>query len=390
MTPLGVYVHFPFCERLCPYCDFAVRVSQAPPHDDYADGVLAELAARAPRYAGRTLETIYLGGGTPGMWRPDAVARVLEAVAQRFPLRGAHALEITCEVNPEGASLDALAGLRAAGVNRLSLGVQALAPRALAQLGRAHDPARAAAAMAWARAAGFDDISLDLIYALPGAPAGELAATLAGVVALAPEHVSAYALTIEERTRFGALARRGALRPPDADAVADDFELTHATLTAAGFEHYEVSSFARPGRRSRHNASYWSGAEYLGLGVSAHSLRRLQGGRLERYASPRALQAWTRGVAALAAAPAPADPDAALEADPLAELHELLGPREAAFERVFLGLRTSDGVAEADLAGHAAALPELVAAGLITRENGRVCPTPRGMLLGDALALKLG
>lgn len=146
MTPLGVYVHFPFCERLCPYCDFAVRVSQAPPHDDYADGVLAELAARAPRYAGRTLETIYLGGGTPGMWRPDAVARVLEAVAQRFPLRGAHALEITCEVNPEGASLDALAGLRAAGVNRLSLGVQALAPRALAQLGRARTDG------AWARA----------------------------------------------------------------------------------------------------------------------------------------------------------------------------------------------------------------------------------------------
>ena len=266
-----------------------------------------------------------------------------------------------------------------------------LAPRALAQLGRAHDLAHATSAMAWARAAGFDDISLDLIYALPGAPAGELAATLAGVVALAPEHVSAYALTIEERTRFGALARRGALRPPEADAVADDFELTHATLTSAGFEHYEVSSYARPGHRSRHNASYWSGAEYLGLGVSAHSLRRLPDGRLERYASPRALQAWSRGVAALGAAPAPADPAATpLEADPLAELHELLGPRDAAFERVFLGLRTSDGVAEADLAEHAAALPDLVAAGLITRENGRVCPTPRGMLLGDALALKLG
>ncbi|MCC6993452.1 MAG: radical SAM family heme chaperone HemW [Deltaproteobacteria bacterium] len=383
-------MHFPFCERLCPYCDFAVRVSQDPPHDSYADGVLAELAARAPRYAGRTLETIYLGGGTPGMWRPDAVARVLGAVARSFP-RGARALEITCEVNPEGASPAALAGLRAAGVNRLSLGVQALAPRALAQLGRAHDPARATSAMAWARAAGFDDISLDLIYALPGAPAGELAATLAGVVALAPEHVSAYALTIEERTRFGALARRGALQPPEADAVADDFELTHATLTSAGFEHYEVSSFARLGRRSRHNASYWSGAEYLGLGVSAHSLRRLPDGRLERFASPRALQAWSRGVAALSAAPAPADPVAApLEADALAELHELLGPRDAAFERVFLGLRTSDGVAEADLVGHTAALPDLVAAGLITRENGRVCPTPRGMLLGDALALKLG
>ena len=176
------------------------------------------------------------------------------------------------------------------------------------------------------------------------------------------------------------------------DAVADDFELTHATLTSAGFEHYEVSSYARPGHRSRHNASYWSGAEYLGLGVSAHSLRRLPDGRLERYASPRALQAWTRGVAALTAAPALTDEAAAaaLEADPLAELHELLGPRDAAFERVFLGLRTSDGVAEVDLAEHAAALPEMVAAGLITRENGRVCPTPRGMLLGDALALKLG
>jgi putative oxygen-independent coproporphyrinogen III oxidase len=378
---LGVYIHFPWCRRRCPYCDFAIAVGE-PDHAGWTQAILAELAARTPLFQrGRALRSIYFGGGTPSLWRAEEIARVRGEVERAFPRAGGSAggsgegeedLEITVEANPNPHHLGpaTLAGLRAAGVNRLSIGAQAFDDGELRFLGRDHDARAAADAVAAARAAGFDNVSLDLICALPGRSAADFRRSLERAVALQPDHLSVYQLTIEERTPFGAAARAGQLAAASDDDAADQFLLADDVLGAAGYEHYEVSAYARPGRRARHNSLYWTGAEYLGLGNGAHSFHRSDETRGVRWSSHRAVARY-------------------LAENPHA-FAERIEQDAAAMQkdRLWLGMRTSDGVLRS-LVGTAPGLPRLITGGLVVVDGDRLRPTRRGLLFADEIGAGL-
>jgi oxygen-independent coproporphyrinogen-3 oxidase len=379
-SPLGLYVHFPWCRRRCPYCDFAIAVAPLGeiPHSRYADAVLAELAARAPRFVpGRTLVSIYFGGGTPALWEARAIARVITAAKQHFA--AAPAVEITVEANPNDCIPETLAALAAAGVNRLSIGAQTFTDSALVQLGRDHDAAQALAAIPAARAAGIENVSLDLIFALPGLGDAAWQRTLAQALALAPDHISAYQLTVEPRTSLGAKVRKGHVVPASDDACATQFEHTDTTLTAAGYEHYEVSSYAQPGRRAIHNALYWRQADTLGLGNGAHSFWRDGQGGGWRFGNHRSVKTYLAGAAAK---------DGPHEADQLIAELVRLDSKALAKDAIWLGLRTKDGVLRAALPD-SPLLAEAARAGLVTIDGERVRPTLKGLLFGDELGHRL-
>jgi putative oxygen-independent coproporphyrinogen III oxidase len=363
---LGVYLHFPWCRKLCPYCDFAVAIAVEPPHDEYLAAIRAELAARAPELAGRELHTIYLGGGTPSWWRPDCVAAAIAAIRDAFPGEPA---EITIEANPTDCTPDRLAAWRAAGIERVSIGVQSLDPAELAVLGRDHRHGDGPAAIAAARAAGLASVSADFILGTPAAHSG---ATLAALADLAPDHLSVYELTIEERTAFGKRARAGRLLPLADDALAIAYVGAHELLAARGYEHYEVSSYARPGHRAIHNALYWSGDDYLGLGAGAASFLRAPDGTAQRWTNLRRARDYL-------AAPAGGRRDHvdALTAD------------EVATDELWLAMRTSDGVAADRLAAWPALVERLVADGLAERRADHICPTLRGFLYADTVAARI-
>ena len=288
---LGVYVHVPFCEHVCPYCDFAVvavgRLG-APDEDAWVELVLREWERWRDRLAGRRVASVYFGGGTPSLVAAKSLERVLAALgaALRFD-----SPEITVEANPENLDDARLAAWRAAGVTRLSIGVQSFDDAELARLGRVHDARAAPLGVARARAAGFDDLSLDLMYAFPGNDAARFGQSLARALALEPSHVSAYAYTAESGTPMGDAVRKGRLARPDDDAEAALFDLAHETLAAAGYRHYEISNFARADRATRHHLQYWRRGDYLGLGPSAVSF--LDGRRVR---APRGLVEWARGI----------------------------------------------------------------------------------------------
>jgi oxygen-independent coproporphyrinogen-3 oxidase len=387
--PLGVYVHFPFCVARCPYCDFAVAVRREIPHDDYADCVLSELNARSPWWKGKNqprLASIYFGGGTPGLWRPEALGRVLMAARQSF--MGGSEIEITVEANPGDLASTTLRDLRGLGVNRLSFGAQAFQDRLLQRIGRRHEAAEIPRAFEAARAAGFDNLCADLMFGLPDQTMDDWRASLAALRALAPDHITAYALTVEPGTRFGALDRAGKLDRPDDDVVATMYTACHDTLTQAGYEHYEISSYARPGRRSVHNSLYWTMGAYLGLGVSASSYRPLQSGEGWRFSNPRSVGDYLRGVRAQAGAVPP-------------EQVELRSPEQIEDEALWLGLRMSDGVdrrAHERRYGHdPLALPErasaaetCAAAGWLEVTAEKLRLTQAGFLFADEVAVRLG
>jgi oxygen-independent coproporphyrinogen-3 oxidase len=373
VSVLGVYLHFPWCRKLCPYCDFAVAIAVEPPHDAYLDAIRAELAVRAPEFAGRTLRSIYFGGGTPSWWRPDCVARVIEAVTAAF----GDPAEITIEANPTDCTPDRIAAWRAAGIGRISIGVQSLDPAELAVLGRDHRHGDGPAAIAAARAAGMASVSADFIL---GAPVpGELAstgATLAALADLGPDHLSVYELTIEARTAFGKRARAGRLIPLADDTLASLYAAADGLLTARGYDHYEVSSYARPGHRAVHNSLYWSGHEYLGLGAGAASFHRGARGDARRWTNLRRARDY------LAAAPG----------ERRATIDELTA-REVDVDELWLAMRTSDGVEAARLAPWPDLVERLVADGLaVRRDDGggeRICPTRRGFLYADTVAARI-
>ena len=381
--PLGVYVHFPFCSVRCPYCDFAVDTRAEIPHDAYADTVVAELAARVHWFDGAgPLVSIYFGGGTPGLWRPEALGRVIAAARGTFGSPPAADLEITVEVNPGETDAAQLRALRGEGVNRLSIGIQALEDRLLVALGRNHDAAAGPAAVAAARAAGFDDVSIDLIFGVPGQALDDWRRAVDAALALAPTHVSAYALTIERGTVFGARDRAGELPRPDDEAVAAMFEHARAAFAAAGLPPYEVSSYARPGRRARHNQLYWALAPYLGVGASAASFRPLADGGGWRFSNPRATDVYLTASRAGAGSPAPRH----VERRTAADLEN---------EAVWLGLRTTDGIDRAahqarhgrdPLAGRASASAWAIAAGWLVADEAHVRLTPAGVLFADEIA----
>ena len=327
---------------------------------------MRELELRAGAFTGE-LVSIYLGGGTPSLWQPSCIAAAIERIRGRF---GGTPREITIEANPTDCSEANLAAWRAAGIGRISIGVQSFEPRELVVLGRDHRFGDGRAAIARTIAAGFST-SADFIVGVPGLTEGT-SVTGPGVplVDTSPDHLSIYELTIEERTAFGQRVRDGRLVPLAEDHLTELYLATHARLTAAGYEHYEISSYARPGKRAVHNTLYWRGAAFLGLGVGAASLELCADGSGRRTTNPRRVSAYL------------ADPG-----KPAEVVQSTAG--ELAADRAWLGLRTSDGMAEIDLAPAPGLADWLVAERLAERRAGQICPTLQGFLLADRIAARV-
>ena len=368
--PLGLYVHVPFCEAKCTYCHFAIdpRRPDRARQERYVAAVLAEMAGAETAAA----DTLYVGGGTPSLLAADLLARVLASARARFALSAS--AEVTAEANPRDLDLEGYRRLREAGVNRVSLGVQAFDDGVLREMGRLHTAEDSRRAVDLAREGGFGDVSIDLILGWPGETAARWDRSLEGVAAAAPDHVSLYVLEVEGKTLLAHRARQGRADLPAEDVVADLYHRTIGFLSRAGLERYEISNFARSGHESRHNAKYWDDAPFLGFGLSAHSYRR---GR--RWWNAPTYGAYCAAVETRGAAGAVAG-----ERSP--------GARERMGEAAFTGLRRREGI---DLAAfrrrHGAdlldeygpALRDSFEAGLLEAEAGRLRLTDRGLLLSN-------
>jgi oxygen-independent coproporphyrinogen-3 oxidase len=374
--PLGVYVHWPYCARICPYCDFNMVKARA--NDEapaaLARAIVADLESQAALTGPRELVSIFLGGGTPSLMDPAWAAEIIET-ARRLWAPSAD-LEVTLEANPTDAEAARFRAFADAGVNRLSLGLQSLDDAALAFLGRNHDAATAVRAAEAARAA-FPRLSLDLIYARPGQTPASWAQELNAALALGPEHVSPYQLTIEAGTAFDRAVARGRFVPPDPETGAALFDTTQQVLGSAGFDAYEVSNHARgEAARSRHNLVYWRGWDYVGAGPGAHGRITTGGVRHAAYAAAKAADYIAR----------------VAETGTGATAFEALSPREAAEERLLSGLRIAEGVARADVAALAvseAKIADLVGLGLLAGDPQRLRATPAGRLVLDRLTAEL-
>jgi oxygen-independent coproporphyrinogen-3 oxidase len=373
----GIYVHWPFCARICPYCDFNVVRDRGHGETQHAlfDAILADLKAQAAPLAGRRLGSVFLGGGTPSLMEPAWAAELIETARGLFA--SAPDLEVTLEANPTDAEAGRFAAFAAAGVDRLSLGVQSLDDAALGFLGRNHDAAAARRAAGAARRA-FPRLSLDLIYALPGQSVATWRADLGAALALGPEHVSAYQLTLEPGTAFDRAVRRGRWAPPEEDAAGALYDATQEVLSAAAFEAYEVSNHAKGvAARSRHNLIYWRGGDYLGVGPGAHG--RLSGADGERWATltPSRIADYVEAVAQ--------DGCGVTE-------RQSLTPAEAAEERLLMGLRTVEGVGLGEVAALRItpdAISPLIEAGLLAPRSDRLIATRAGRAVLDRLTLEL-
>jgi oxygen-independent coproporphyrinogen-3 oxidase len=372
----GVYVHVPFCASRCGYCDFnTYTASEGVQAEGYADTVLGELAlaARVLRDAPPSqVDTVFFGGGTPTLLAPAELGRILAAIDRTWGL--APDAEVTTEANPESVSPDSLRELRAAGFTRISLGMQSAAPHVLAILDRRHTPGRAAAAAVEAREAGFAHVNLDLIYGTPGETAADFANSLAMVLDAGVDHVSAYALIVEDGTRLAARMRRGELPYPDDDVAADRYLAADYTLTGAGFSWYEVSNWARTeADRCRHNLLYWTGGDWWGLGPGAHS--HVGGVRWWNVRHPSAYA----GRISVGESPGQA--------------REILDAGERQAEDVLLRLRLADGLPLSilDRAGRGSARRALADGLLEAKAYGeqRAVLTLRGRLLADAVVRDL-
>ncbi|MBN9480047.1 MAG: radical SAM family heme chaperone HemW [Bordetella sp.] len=370
---IALYVHWPYCARICPYCDFNVVRDRGRSEEQagLAQAILDDLEAQAALVGPRALASIFFGGGTPSLMPPQAVAAVVARARALFPPTGD--IEISLEANPTDAEAGRYAALAQAGVNRLSMGVQSFDDAALKFLGRDHSAVEARRAIALAGRA-FPRLSIDLIYARPGQGVADWTAELATALDLGFEHVSPYQLTIEGATAFGRAVSRGAWSPPDEDLAAELYEATQATLEAAGFEAYEVSNHAcGAAARSSHNLHVWRGGDYLGLGPGAHGRLTLAEGRVATVARRR-IGDYVAGVAA---------------ASPWAE-RETLAPRDADEERVLLGLRTVEGASldllrRLGLSTDEGPLADLLADGFVALSEGRIAATATGRPLLDAV-----
>lgn len=367
---LGLYVHIPFCAAICNYCNFNRGLFDAELKARYVDALVREIA-EAPRERGpEAADTIYFGGGTPSLLSPDDVARIIEACRSAFRVSGD--AEITLEANPETVTVPLLSGFRAAGVNRLSFGVQSLRDDELIRLSRLHGAARARAAVANARDAGFDNISIDLMMWLPGQRTSDWLESVDGAIALAPEHVSLYMLEVYPNAPLrDEMARAQWSQAPDEDAEAMYFTAM-ARFEAAGLLQYEISNVARPGRESRHNTKYWNDGEWFGFGCGAHSTR--EGVRWKNTSSTTKYVERTMR-----------------SGSTRTDVHRL-SPDERLGDALFTGLRLSRGV-DLDAVGarygtdvwgrYGAQLQPFVDEHLLTREGSRLRLTRRGMLLAN-------
>jgi oxygen-independent coproporphyrinogen-3 oxidase len=380
MDDVGVYLHVPFCERICPYCDFpvvAARSLGAAAEGRYVEALLAELAARRGDFAERRLATIYFGGGTPSLLAAESVRTLVDAVRGAFAGEPA---EVTLEVNPSTLERERLPGFRASGVDRVSVGIQSFDDTTLRRLGRAHRASEGRRTLAACRDAGFARVSLDLIAAAPGQDLAAFERELAAAVAEAPDHVSVYELTLEAGTPFARAAERGRLAVADEETAVHMLECAEERLAAAGYRRYEISSYARPGREAIHNQRYWERRPVLGLGMGAVSSDPPASGAAHgaRRTNPRTLAAYFE----VAAGARPAE-------------IEVLSPNAARGEAVFLALRTAAGLrAERFTAEFGAppraifgdAIAALCAQGLLEEsDGGRLRLTPRGRMLSDSV-----
>jgi putative oxygen-independent coproporphyrinogen III oxidase len=377
--PLSLYVHLPWCVRKCPYCDFNSHQGQGVlPFDAYVDALVRDLEQDLPLVWGRTVHSVFFGGGTPSLFPPDAIDRFLQAASSR--LRLAPGCEITLETNPGTAEHGRFDRYRDAGVNRISFGIQSFDDESLKKLGRIHDSAEAERAVKLAQDAGFDNFNLDLMYALPGQTLAMAERDLQRALALQPAHISHYQLTLEPNTVFFARPPQGI---PDEDGAWDMQEHCQALLAQAGFGHYEVSAYARAGRQCSHNLNYWRFGDYLGVGAGAH-------GKITLGAEQTILRRWKlkHPTAYLAHAGTPAS----LGGD------ERIEPARRPFEYMLNLLRLHEGFALADFEtatglgpGHIALpLQQAVGAGWLDVADGRVVPTPLGRrFTNDVVALFL-
>jgi oxygen-independent coproporphyrinogen-3 oxidase len=376
LPPLSLYIHIPWCLKKCPYCDFNSHEKRGElPEGEYVDALIADVEASVPNVYGRKLHTIFIGGGTPSLFAPASIDRLLTAVRTRLPVDPD--AEITMEANPGTFEMERFRGYRGAGVNRLSVGVQSFDDKLLAAIGRVHgaDEARRAVTAALGI---FPTVNVDVMYALPGQSLEQALADVAEAVRMGPPHLSAYHLTLEPDTHF----HRFPPELPADDVSADMQEGIEALLAQAGYEHYETSAFARPGHRARHNVNYWSFGDYLGIGAGAHGKLSFRD-RIVRETRQRKPQTYLRS---------------ALDGSGVDETR-VVSDAELPFEFMLNALRLIDGFPVALFAQRTglpitAVEPQLAraeAAGLIARDHARIAPTPKGQrFLNDLLEGFLG
>lgn len=373
----GVYVHWPFCKAKCPYCDFNSHVRASVDQSAWADAYLAEIDRTAAQTGPRAVQSVFFGGGTPSLMDPALVGAILDRIASHWSM--ANDVEITLEANPTSVEAERFRGYRDAGVNRLSLGIQALNDTDLRRLGRQHSAEEALAALALARET-FSRVSCDLIYARQDQTLPGWEAELAQLLALGPDHMSLYQLTIEDGTAFGRLHAEGKLRGlPDEDLAAEMYEATEALCLQAGLAAYEVSNYAKPGSESRHNLIYWRMGDYAGIGPGAHGRLTLPTGRFAT-STLRAPEDWLSAVSARG--------DGEIE-------RELLSVEDRAVEYLMMSLRLAEG---SDLSRFTAlrgkSLPEdrintLIQNGFLIRHGNTLTATPAGRLILNRLLLEL-
>jgi oxygen-independent coproporphyrinogen-3 oxidase len=379
-TAFSLYLHIPYCQSKCPYCDFNSHAVASWPEDHYVRTLVAEIERRAGEapWTGRRLKTIFFGGGTPSLFRPESIAAVLAAAERNFGLeRGA---EVTLEANPGTVDAAKLGGMRAAGINRISFGAQSFNDGRLKFLGRIHSAAETREAVRLAHCAGFERLNLDLIFAVPGQTIDETLNDIAEAAALGPDHISAYNLTFEEGTAFFTEMKRGRIRAIDSDRQAEFYAAVREDLPRRGYNMYEISNYAPRGHEARHNLSYWRLESYLGLGAGAHSFaldENAGGGRRwwnERMPARYVEQALKSGLAEAGS--------------------EMVDAHTARGEFVFLNLRLRDGFALADfearfgtsfdsIFGERAA--RLFEGDLLIRNRGRIYLSERGVELADSI-----
>lgn len=390
---LGAYVHFPWCIRKCPYCDFLSVPSalQDIPHRAYADAVIREVETRRDELGARALRSVFFGGGTPSLWKPAELGRVLRSIRDAFAAEPGSDVEVTVECNPGSLSAAHARALLDVGVNRLSVGVQALDEARLRFLGRWHSADQALAALEAALQAGMPRVSGDLIFGVHGQTPEEAASEVRRLAQVGVQHVSAYALTIEPQTAFGALARKGRLPQAPEQSVADSFVAVDAELGGLGFEHYEISNFAQPGQRAEHNLGYWRGREYVGLGCGAYGTVQRAGGRF-RYRNKPQPHGYMETASAL-----DAQQPGALRA--VESESELLTPDVLLSEALMLGLRLAEGV-DVERAAHAtgaamwtparrSAVQRLTVRGQLQHEGPRLSIPKAAWLFSDGIISQL-
>ena len=384
--PIGLYLHIPFCTAKCGYCDFNSYAGHEHLIPSYTGTLLKEASLWRATVGQRPVATVFFGGGTPSLSPVDEMRAILDGLRATFAF--APDAEVSLEANPGSLSEEYLRGLRGAGFNRLSIGVQSFDDEELVVLDRVHTAAQARDAFAAARAAGFDNVNLDLIYGLPEQPLAAWQRSLEQALALAPEHLSLYALTVEEGTPLARDIARGRVTSPDPDAQAEQYEWTQDRLACAGYEHYEISNWARPGRRCAHNLLYWRNREYLGLGAGAHSY--LDGVRFSTVLLPQRYQELV-------------DESLAGIEDGRGVMRQVAGaeqitPELAMADELILGLRLVEGVSRAEFAArtgrdvhevYGGVIDEFTGYGLLEETATHLRLTRRGRLLSNELFQRL-